>query len=211
MTQTKTAPTLPATFTALGLAAVGGVALGLLTLPLQGVLSRWGDLANSGAVWAVGAFVAGMLLRGRTALAAVAGAVVLVGAVMGYYTGADLFLPGPPTSSYAGRIIWSLAGLVAGPIFGVAGSWWRHEDCRRRFASPGLLGGVFVAEGLDRLITLQQVVPAIVGCSIGAVVPLLLGSTWRDRLWGLLAVVLFAAVGLVAFLLGGQLINWGFR
>ena len=48
-------------------------------------------------------------------------------------------------------------------------------------------------------------------CAIGIAVPLVVGSTWRDRLHGLLAVVPCAAVGMGAFLVGGELVDWGFR
>ena len=195
-------------FTAVGLAAVGGLVLGLATLPLQGVLSRWGDLANSGAVWSVGAFVAGMLLRGDTRRSAVAGAVVLVGAVLGYYGGARLLLPGPPTLGVpVATVAWAVVGCVAGPVFGVAGSWWRDERPIRRVASPAILGGAFIAEGLTRLIVLGYVREAAVAGMIGVLVPLVLGRTGRDRLHGLLALIPAGALGLGAFLLLEQVLE----
>jgi hypothetical protein len=46
------------------IAAAGGLVLGALTLSIQGVLpGSWNRLANSGAVWIVGAFVVGAMTR----------------------------------------------------------------------------------------------------------------------------------------------------
>ena len=74
-------------------AAAGGLAIGGLTLWLQGILpGAWNHLANSGAVWALAAFGAGILAAGlgwrRSALASLA----LFGAVTGYYASATIFL-----------------------------------------------------------------------------------------------------------------------
>jgi Na+/citrate or Na+/malate symporter len=58
---------------------------------------------------------------------------------------------------------------------------------------------VFVAEGLSRLITLHHVRDAVVACTIGLLVPILLGRSTKDRLHGLLAVIPVAAVGVGAY------------
>ena len=68
------------------LAALGGVALGSLSLLLNGVLPGGSSrLVNSDAVWVVGAFAAGAVLRDGGWRTWLAGMAVLVGAVAGFY------------------------------------------------------------------------------------------------------------------------------
>src|SRR3954452_18185860 len=69
----------------LAAAAAGGTAGGL-TAYAQGILSTgWNTVANSGAVWTLGAPVVAGLLGRQRATAVSAGMLVLVGEVVGYY------------------------------------------------------------------------------------------------------------------------------
>lgn len=191
------------------LATVGGVAMGLGTPPVQGLLSRWGDLADSGAVWLVGSFVAGLFLRRRPVAAAVAGAAVLAGAVVGYYGGALLFLPGPLSDSLpVVELLWLVTGCLVGPLFGLAGAWVRDDRRWRRLVAVALLGGVFVAEGVAGLITLHSVRDAAIRCALGLAVPLLFGRDVRDQGYGLLVLLPFAAAGTAAFLGFAKMLAW---
>jgi hypothetical protein len=194
-------------------AAGAGLVLGLATLGLQGVLpGSWNQLANSGAVWAVGAFLAGVVLAPAGWRPVTAGTGVLAGAVIGYYAGATLFLPGrSTTAALVAPAAWLAVALLAGPLFGTAGAWWLDERRGRRITGPALLGGAFIAEGLDLLIVLHYVAEAGTMFTIGALIPVVLGRTVRDRVSGLLALVPVTGLGLAGYLIVGKVLDLVFR
>jgi hypothetical protein len=191
--------------------AIGlGFAIGLLTLIGQGHLpGAWQHLANTGGPWLVGAFFIGAFMP-TWRWAAATGLVALLGCLLGYYVAAQVIVD---ASSPVGMIaFWVGTALVGGPLFGVAGYWWRGahgwRDAQawgqwRRAVGAGLLGAVIVAEGLYLL----QIVPADdrpagwVEVAVGLIVPLLLGRSTRDRLLGLLALLPALLLGLVGFAL----------
>jgi Family of unknown function (DUF6518) len=45
-------------------------------------------------------------------------------------------------------VFWLVCGLVGGPLFGAAGSLWRHGDVRVRGLAATALGAAFLAEGI---------------------------------------------------------------
>ena len=132
---------LGATFVVVG----AGLVVGIGTQVAQGELSgSWGVLANSSVMWALAAFALGAVLP-TTGWAAGGGAAHLVVASFAYYEAVEWFEGSRSDPSRA--IIWSLAGIVAGAAFGVAGHW-----CVRRpmWRGPtlGLVSGVLFAEGV---------------------------------------------------------------
>ena len=136
----------PAAVVALAIAA--GAVLGIGTQVLQGWLpGAWGVVANSGVAWAVVAFGLGTVVA-TDRLAATAGAVALVVAAISYYRAVDWFEH--VSSGPRGAIVWSLAGLVAGPVFAVAGRSARMVPVRRPYAWS-LLAGTLVGEGVHLL------------------------------------------------------------
>lgn len=177
-------------------AVIGGLLIGALTLLLQGLLpGSWGHLANSGATWVVAAFFAGAFL-GRPALH---GTVVLFGEVIGYYGAAAIFLSQRDPQALVGPAVWLAVALAAGPIFGIAGSWWRHEQRPiRRIIAVALLGGVFIAEGLYLIITLGYLAEGAIMLALGILAPALQRSG-ADRWRSLAALVPVTALGLLAY------------
>jgi hypothetical protein len=176
------------------LAAGCGLALGVLTLVGQGILP--GDcnaLVNSGAVWLVPAFFVGSAMRTDRAAAA-AGAGTLLLALVGYYVAAALHLHAPPGSSSI-IALWIGCAVIGGPIFGVAGHWWRTSRSWRPQISLALLGGVFVAEGIYRLWLVQTMpVAGWLMIAVGLAIPLALASSSRDRARASLLLLPAAAV-----------------
>lgn len=166
-----------------------GLLLGVLTNLGQGVLpGSFNSLANSGAIWVVAAFVAGALCRRPV----VAGILTQVGAVVGYYGYAELFRDG--MGDLYAPSVWMALAFIAGPIFGMAGKWWRREAGWRHWTGAGVLGAVFGMEGLWHWLLLGYLATGITGCVLAVVLPLLLA---RDR-WQALAVSLalsWAALG----------------
>jgi hypothetical protein len=211
----STAPTLLIPF---AVCAVAGLLLGGLTLLLQGILPGvFNHLANSGAVWSVGAFVAGALLVYRQAPGAlvpltpaighargqwipvIAGLLVEVGAVIGYYTSTITF-NGDDVSAAAlrGPLVWIVVAFLAGPLYGLAGAAYRGTRHRERVAATALLGTVFVAEAGYLLAVLHYGGEALLMAIIGLAVPVALGRTAQERLHGLLVVLVLIPLGLLA-------------
>lgn len=115
--------------TSFGQTALGGT-------PLAG-------LANAVSPWLVVPFLLGVLARTRR-VAAVAGLLVCGGEVAGYYLVADL--RGYAVGSWV--LVWAVAGLLGGPLFGVAGRSWLTATGRWRGAGAALLVGCWTAEAV---------------------------------------------------------------
>ncbi|MER8223510.1 DUF6518 family protein [Streptomyces sp. NPDC094143] len=131
-------------------ATSGGLLLGVLTNLAQGWLpGAWNQIANSGAVWCSAAFAVGALLDRLRPLwqAALGGLGAEVGLVVGYYGYAEFGRDGAGSLFFP--LIWLGMAMVAGPLFGVAGHWWRHHrDARRRVLGLAAFAGVLGMEGL---------------------------------------------------------------
>src|SRR5689334_19624343 len=105
-------------------AVVCGVLLGVADLLLQRILPYpWANLANSPAVWALGAFGIGRWLgAGRWWRSALAGIVLLVVAVEAYYLAAVVVLDDAAGNLWSPTArIWLALGVLAGGLFGAAG------------------------------------------------------------------------------------------
>jgi hypothetical protein len=122
-----------------------GLLVGIGTQHAQGVLpDRWGVLANSGVAWALCALGVGSALP-TPRWSALGGAAHLVLASVVYYASVGWLESGG--SGTRGAVVWSLAGVVAGPVFGLAGHWFaRRPD--RRAPVLALVGGVLAGEGM---------------------------------------------------------------
>jgi hypothetical protein len=163
----------------------------VLTVYGQGWLpGQWSTLANSGAVWLVFAFAVGSCMRSEVAAAA-AGAGVLVCAVIGYYVAVPVVVEGAAANLHS-VAIWTGTALVGGPVFGVAGRWWRGRSAPRAGIALGLLGGVLVAEG----------VYDVTAITVGLLVPLALGRSNGERLlaFGIMVPVVAITLGVYAIL-----------
>lgn len=180
-------------------AVLGAVDLvGQLSLPYP-----WANLANSPAVWAAAAFAVGVWVRQGQARPALAGVLLLLIAVEGYYLAATLVLDDALANLWSpATVVWLVAGVLAGLVFGPAGALWRST--RRWPATIGLalLGAVFVAEGIGRFRTFGWPT-ALILVAIGLAVTATLGRSTRHRLLGLALLLPFAALGAAAYLVVG--------
>jgi hypothetical protein len=185
---------------AIGLAAVVGVVIGTITLIGQGQLpDAWNHLANTGGPWLVAAFFVGAFMSSDLR-AALTGFITLLGCLLGYYVAAHFFVDASADSGIV--IFWIGIALVGGPLFGVAGCWWRDSREWRRVVGAALLGAAIIAEGVFLLQVVQPEDRAAgwVEIAVGGGVPLLLGRSNRDRLLGLVALLPALFLGAVGFL-----------
>ncbi|HEY2668781.1 MAG TPA: DUF6518 family protein [Rugosimonospora sp.] len=182
------------------IAAVAGLAVGGVTLGMQGTLPGvLNHLGNSGAVWSLAAFGAGAILPVRGWRAAVAGTLLLACAVIGYYGSTTLFHHDDVNgSTLLGPALWIGVAAVAGPIFGTAGALSRGDRPTYRAVALGALGAVFIAEGLYLAVALHQAGETALMVALGVVMPPLLGRSAADRLRGLAALVPLTLLGAVA-------------
>ncbi|GIH25169.1 hypothetical protein Aph01nite_34790 [Acrocarpospora phusangensis] len=181
-------------------ALAAGLLLGVLTNLAQGWLpGAWNQIANSGAVWSVAAFAAGALLAGRVALpvAAFGGLCAEAGLVAGYYGYAEFGRDG--MGSLVFPLVWLGIAFVAGPIFGVAGVWWRRGTAAwQRVGALGALAGVFGMEGIHYAWVLGYAAQAWACLGVLLVVPLLMARTHKERGLALLAAVPFSLLAYAA-------------
>ncbi len=130
----------------LATAAFAGLAAGVLTAYLQGVVSAdWNTVANSGAVWTVVAFAATAALARTTTTAAVGGLLVLVGEVAGYY--GYVAQVRQVAAGHSAEVLWTVAALWIGPLIGLAAYRARWGDAAQRMTSLAALAGVLAGEG----------------------------------------------------------------
>ncbi|MEV6174098.1 DUF6518 family protein [Streptomyces sp. NPDC051954] len=178
----------------------GGLVAGVLTNLAQGWLSgAWNQIANSGAVWSVVAFVAGALLGRHVSLpaAAVAGLCAESGLVVGYYAYAEFGRDG--MGSLHAPLVWLGMAFIAGPLFGLAGAWWRGRDPRRRVIALAALAGVFGMEAIHYAWVLHYAPQAWACLALLVLVALLMGRTHRERALTLATAVPFSLLAYLIF------------
>lgn len=153
----------------------------------QGTLPEgWSQAANAISPWLVVAFLVGSTMPDmRWAMGA--GVVTLAFAVVGYYGMVQVRF-GYGGSSGA-LVLWSVASVAGGIVFGGGGRWWRDPRPWRRAAAIGLVGAVFIAEGIYLTRILPEVAVGIGFVVVGVAAPLVLGRSWPDRGRGYLAVI----------------------
>jgi hypothetical protein len=131
----------------LAVAVVAGAALGIVDLLLQRALPYpWANLANSSAMWALVAFAYGAWVRRPGPRVAAGGAVLLVVAVVSYHVAAAAALGDDVANAWSPvALAWCSFGVVAGMVFGLAGSWARSERWQGVVAAA-VAGAVCFAE-----------------------------------------------------------------
>jgi hypothetical protein len=183
---------------ALGVAVVAGLVAGAVTQLLQGILpAEVGSIANSATPWLAVAFGVGATAP-RWWIAALAGAITLLAALVGYY-GLVQVRYGYGVEVRGTVLLWLIAAVVGGPVFGVAGRWWRGDGPWRRAIGPALLGASAMAEGvyLARIPTVASAAPLFV--VVGLLIPVLLGRRREDRIRGLVLLLPCVALGAAGF------------
>ena len=193
-----------------------GIALGAVDLLLQRVLPYpWANLANSSAVWALGAFGVGWWLRARPLGSALAGIGLLVVAVQAYYLAAVVLMGDDVRILWSSpAMLWSFFGVLAGALFGAAGGLSHDRRPWLRAIAVAMPGAVLLAEaatlvnrsdepgrGPDyRTDSLQT---AAIEAILGIVLILVITRTRRARLRALAAATALAAVGFAGFVAAG--------
>jgi hypothetical protein len=136
---------------------------------------------------------------------------MLVVAVPSYYLAAtliqndDLAVIWQPTSW-----LWMAFGVLAGVVFGIAGTWARLGGWRQvvgaampgavLFAEAGLLFGRIGDPSYESTDLIRE---AVLNIAIGVLVVMLAARGWRPRLLALAVAVPLAVVGVAAFTVGG--------
>lgn len=168
---------------ALALAVAAGLLAGALTSFGQTLLgdTPFQGLANAVSPWLVAPFLVGATAR-RSVTAALAGLLTCAAQVAGYYVAADLrgFAVGS-----ASILLWSIAGVIGGPVFGMAGRLWRRTrsgDPRWAGAGAALLAGCWLAEALvTYLVVLRRPDEALVFALVAGLLVALLGRGGGHR------------------------------
>ena len=178
---------------------MAGLALGLLTLLGQAVLpGNWNTLVNSGAIWLLPTFFLGATIAGA-GWAALAGLGLLLCAVLGYFLSAQVFFG--ISFSFAGAAFWGIVALIGGPVFGLAGNWWRSVRLYRQVVAVALLGGEFITEGIYYLLVIPEHKAASgwVMMAAGLLLIILLARSKRVRWYALFALPLAILLGAGAY------------
>jgi Family of unknown function (DUF6518) len=176
---------------------LGGLGLGAASVyPYVYTSGPLHILGNSAAVWLLFAFAVGAI-AGRPVRGAVAGTVLLIATVLAFFAIYKLLFP----EDHVGRVaaFWLGTAVVGGPVFGLAGGFWRTGEPLSRGLSSAMLGGAFVAEAIAFQPTqgrLWQWVEAAFGVALCFV--LALGR--RARLVAAVALPVFVGIGLLGWI-----------
>ncbi|PYC65667.1 hypothetical protein C7C45_27700 [Micromonospora arborensis] len=194
----------------------GGVLLGVVDLLLQRSLPYpWANLANSSAVWAVGAFGIGWWLRADWRRSAVAGIVLLVVAVEAYYLAAVVLMNDSVQNlSSPTTMAWLFFGVLAGAVFGAAGGLSHDGQTRLRAIPMAAPGAVLLAEaamlanrsaepGSGSRYRADSLQTAVIEAVLGVTLILLVARTKRVRLQAIAAATVLALLGFVAYTIAG--------
>ena len=198
----------------LATAAAAGLLLGFTDLSLQlSIGYPIANLANSSAVWALSAFMFAFCAHTTPTRAALAGAVLLIAATEAYYATAVLIGRADVATLWSANTMrWVQFGVLAGVIFGVAGTWL-HDGERggrpwRAAAGLAVASAVFLAEAgvrllpesgsaLDDLGTIMLMITAAGGVLLSSI------SHPRRLLRASVLVPPLAVVGTLVFALAG--------
>ncbi len=180
-----------------------GFAIGLLTAIAQYVLpDSIEQIANSGAMWVIIAFVVGRYAPSLV-MAILAGTLALFGELAGFYAIAwRLHLAITPLWVV---FAWGVVAMIAGPILATGGYVSRTKDGFTRLLGMSTLGATFVGEGLFLLLAIDPAPKKILAIwlAIAAIITAIL--TWRERkriqVW-----VMAVCLGVV-FLIGFEILT----
>ena len=139
---------------AIAVAVGGAVLIGGLTSFAQQYLPPWiNSLGNSAGGWTMFSFLIVWLSRARPLLAGVLGIVVFQLLVESYSVVSEWrgFDDGDPFTS-----VWTLVGLVAGPLLGIAASLARYAPPGWRALAVTPLSAVLLGEGIWALNTIAD-------------------------------------------------------
>jgi hypothetical protein len=143
------------------------MASGVATSYLQGVLpGRANFLANSGAAWVLIAFLLARTAANRPRAAAAAGALGLLGEVLGYYAIASPLRH--IATSEGSRLLWTAAALLIGPFVGLLAFQSRCGQPHRRLIAVTAISGVVAGEGAYATLTLGYPVQGWVEIAVAA-------------------------------------------
>lgn len=142
----------------LATAVAAGLLLGFTDLALQlSVGYPIANLANSSAVWALSAFVFAFWAQTTPTRAALAGVMLLIAATESYYATAVLTGHADLATLWSANTMrWVQFGVLAGVVFGIAGTWLRDGERGghpwRAAAGLAVASAVFLAEAGVRLL-----------------------------------------------------------
>ncbi|MFF5180446.1 DUF6518 family protein [Micromonospora sp. NPDC000316] len=190
---------------------VGGFLLGVLDF----CWIKWlpfpvAELGNSTATWAVAAFLFGYWVRSGWLRAAIGATVLLVVAVPSYYLAAallqgdDLAVLWAPSS-----LVWMFFGVLAGVVFGTAGTWARGTGWRQ-VVGVALPAAVFFEEAArfagkanDPDYSSGAWWNVAIDLALGLLIVALTGGSNRRRALAVAVAVPLAGAILVAFAVAG--------
>ncbi len=197
-------------------AVVCGILLGVVDLLLQRSLPYpWANLANSSAVWALGAFGIGWWLRAGRWRSALAGIVLLVVAVQVYYLTAVVVMNDNAQTLWSPTaMMWLFFGVLAGALFGAAGGLSHGEPPWLRVIAVAMPGAVLLAEaamlvnrsnnpGRGAHYRTDSLQTAAIEAALGLALILLVAPTTWVRLQALAVAAVLAAVGFAGFTAAG--------
>ncbi|MEH7095034.1 DUF6518 family protein [Neobacillus vireti] len=178
-----------------------GIIVGILTVLGQGVLpGSWNLLANSRVSWLLPSFFIGAMGSTKTKSASFS-MISLLGMFIGYY-GYAMQIQNVPHSLYF-ILIWTGAAIVGGTIFGIAGFLWRRDNGVKHKFGSALIGGVFISEGLDKFIHINDyrhmLNVGLVQIVIGFTLFLVLERTNKGRIFSLIMALPILILGIIGF------------
>jgi hypothetical protein len=167
---------------AIQLALIGilvGFTIGFLSAIGQYVLpDSIKQIANSGAMWVIIAFVMGRYAPSLV-MAILVGALALFGELAGFYAIAwRLHLAITPLWVV---FAWGVVAVIAGPILATGGYVSRTKGGFTRLLGMSTLGATFIGEGLFLLLAIDPAPKKIMALwlAIAAIITVIL--TWRER------------------------------
>ncbi|MGC4750418.1 DUF6518 family protein [Micromonospora sp. DT201] len=193
----------------------GGFLLGFLDL----CWIKWlpfpvAELGNSTATWAAAAFFFGYWVRSGRLRCALGAAGLLVVAVPSYYLAAallqgdDLAVLWAPSS-----LVWMAFGVLAGVVFGTAGTWARGGRWRQVVgaALPAAVffeeAGRFAGKSTDPNYSSELWWNVAIDLALGLLIVVLIGGSHRQRALAAAVAVPLAGVILAGFAVAGGIFS----
>ncbi|WP_241395612.1 DUF6518 family protein [Clostridium beijerinckii] len=179
-----------------------GTIIGILTIFGQGQLKgNWNSLANLGTVWLVPAFfISSIANKKRSSITSCS--LCLIGEVMGYYYFHSLLNKYNFSVDYF-TLIWLGCAIAGGIIFGLAGYLWYHKDEKFHELGSALLSGVFLTDGLNMFIHIDDyrhmITVAIAEIVFGLLLIIILEKNMHERLRCCIFLIPVTILGLIGY------------
>ena len=180
-----------------------GIIVGVLTVIGQKYLPiEFNFLANSGAIWLIPAFLTSYYENSNKSHSIGVCILCLLCCVYGYY-GFEAVINQHSFAIGAYTIIWTACAFIGGIIFGLGAYFANNSSNFLKYCGLNLLPAVLLAEGINKIIHINEymhMIPAVIMVTvIGVLMYSIINRKHAFEKWNLLSLLLVTLLGSLGY------------